>query len=294
MGDRLLALQLFARIARTGSFSRAGRELGLSQPSASRIASELERQVGVALMTRTTRGLTLTEAGSDYLARIEPILAALEEADHAARGTGELRGTLRVSLPLGFGLREVIPWLPAFMQLHPALRIDLSLNDRNEDLVTEGIDVALRFGALADSTATARRLGTCPRLLVASPAYLARAGSPDTPESLANHQVIVGPPGIGLDSCTFQRNGRTTTVRVQGRLTTSANQGATAAAVASLGIALVCLGECRLELASGTLVQVLGDWQMEPFELHAVFAAGRAAKPSARAFADYLATVLRE
>jgi DNA-binding transcriptional LysR family regulator len=93
MSDRLLALRLFARIARTGSFSRAGRELGLSQPSASRIASELERQVGAALMTRTTRGLTLTEAGSDYLARIEPILAALEEADHAARGTGELRGT---------------------------------------------------------------------------------------------------------------------------------------------------------------------------------------------------------
>ena len=294
MSDRLLALRLFARIARTGSFSRAGRELGLSQPSASRIASELEREVGAALITRTTRGLTLTEAGSDYLARIEPILAALEEADHAARGTGELRGTLRVSLPLGFGLREVIPRLPAFMQLHPALRIDLSLNDRNEDLVTEGIDVAFRFGALADSKATARRLGTCPRLLVASPAYVARAGMPDTPEGLVNHQVIVGPLGIGLDSCTFQRNGCTTTVRVQGRLTTSANQGATAAAVASLGMALVCLGECRLELASGTLVEVLADWQMEPFELHAVFAAGRAAKPSARAFADYLATALRE
>ena len=294
MSDRLFALRLFARVARTGSFSRAGRELGLSQPSVSRIAAELEREVGAALMTRTTRGLRLTEAGADYLARIEPILVALEEADHAARGTGELRGTLRVSLPLGFGVREVIPRLPPFMELHPALHIDLSLNDRYQDLVTEGIDIALRFGALADSSTVARRLDSWPRLLVASPAYVARAGMPDTPEGLANHQVIVGPLGIGLDSCTFQRNGRTTTVRVQGRLTTSANQGATAAAVASLGIALVNFGECRLELASGTLVQVLADWQMEPFELHAVFAAGRAAKPSARAFADYLATALRD
>src|SRR3954462_5459833 len=133
MNDRLFALRLFARVARTGSFSRAGRELGLSQPSASRIAAALEREVGAALMTRTTRGLTLTEAGADYLARIEPILAALEEADHAARGTGELRGTLRVALTLGFGVREVIPLLPAFMQLHPALRIDLLMNDRNHD-----------------------------------------------------------------------------------------------------------------------------------------------------------------
>jgi DNA-binding transcriptional LysR family regulator len=294
MSDRLLALQVFARIARTGSFSRAGRDLGLSQPSASRIASELERQVGAALMTRTTRGLKLTEAGADYLARIEPILAALEEADYAARGTGELRGTLRVSLPLGLGLREVIPLLPAFMELHPALRIDLSLNDRNEDLVAEGIDVALRVGALADSNATARRLGSCPRLLVASPQYLARSGMPDTPESLANHQVIVGPIGVGLDSCTFQRNGRTTTVRVEGRLTTSVNQGAIAGAVASLGIAAVALWNCRAEIESGALVQVLPDWKMEPFEFHALFAAGRAAKPSARAFTDYLATTLRE
>jgi DNA-binding transcriptional LysR family regulator len=294
MSDRLLALRLFARIARTGSFSRAGRELGLSQPSASRIAAELEREVGAGLITRTTRGLTLTEAGADYLARIEPILVALEEADHAARGTGELRGTLRVSLPLGFGAREVIPRLPPFMELHPALHIDLSLNDRYQDLVTEGIDIALRFGALADASTVARRLDSWPRLLVASPAYVARAGMPDAPEGLVNHQVIVGPLGIGLDSCTFQRNGCTTTVRVQGRLTTSANQGATAAAVASLGMALVCLGECRLELASGTLVEVLADWQMEPFELHAVFAAGRAAKPSARAFAEYLATALRQ
>jgi DNA-binding transcriptional LysR family regulator len=294
MSDRLFALRLFARIAHTGSFSRAGRELGLSQPSASRIAADLEREVGAALLTRTTRGVALTEAGSDYLARIEPLLAALDEADHAARGTGELRGTLRVALSVNFGVREVIPRLPDFMQRHPALHVDLLMDDRRHDLVNEGIDVALRWGALTDSSATARRLGASPRVVVASPAYLATAGSPDTPESLANHEVIVGPLGAGLGWWSFERDGRTTSVRVEGRLTTSTNQAATVAAVVGLGIVSLGLWNCRPELASGALVEVLADWHLKPIELHALFAAGRAAKPSARAFADYLASALSE
>ncbi len=133
-----------------------------------------------------------------------------------------------------------------------------------------------------------------PRLLAASPAYLARAGSPDTPDSLANHEVLVSPLGVGLGWWSFERDGRTTSVRVQGRLTTSVNQAAVAAAVAGLRILAIGLWNCRAELASGALVQVLPDWQLKPFELHAVFAAGRAAKPSARAFADYLASALKE
>ena len=115
MTDRLFALRVFAQVARTGSFSKAARELALSQPSVSRIVAGLEADVGIALMTRTTRGLRLTDAGSDYLARVEPILDALEEADHAARGTGELRGVLRVAVSSGFAAREVIPRLPGFM-----------------------------------------------------------------------------------------------------------------------------------------------------------------------------------
>jgi DNA-binding transcriptional LysR family regulator len=160
--------------------------------------------------------------------------------------------------------------------------------------VNESIDVALRWGALTDSNVTARRLGASPRLLVASPAYLARAGSPDTPESLANHEVIIGPLGAGLGWWSFQRDGRSTSVRVEGHLTTSTNQAATAAAVVGLGIVSLGLWNCRPELASSALVQVLADWQLKPIELHAVFAAGRAAKPSARAFVEYLASALSE
>src|ERR1700761_6972740 len=121
MNDRFLSLQPFGRVARTGSFSIAGRELGLSQPTASRIVAALEKQVGAALFTRTTRAVTLTEAGADYLARVEAILAALDEADHAARGTGELRGLLRIALSTSFAVRTVIPRIAGFSDRHPNL-----------------------------------------------------------------------------------------------------------------------------------------------------------------------------
>ena len=294
MSDRLFALRLFVRVARTGSFSRAGRESGLSQPSASRIVAELEREVGATLLMRTTRAVTLTEAGSDYLTHIEPLLAGLDEADHAARGTGELRGILRVALSSSFGTREVIPRLPAFMQRHPRLRLDLLISDRHQDLVRSGVDMALRFGVLADSTATARRIGTQPRLLVASPDYLRQAGAPQAPADLANHSLIVGPKSVNPTTWSFQRDGHPMSIRVEGCINVSSNDGAIAAAVAGLGIVSTVQWGCRAELKSRALVQVLDGWPMEQVALHAVFPAGRAAKASARALVDYLAGSLSE
>src|SRR3984893_10076577 len=134
MNDRFFSLQLFARVARTGSFSVAGREMGVSQPTASRIVAALEKQVGVPLLVRTTRAVTLTEAGSEYLSRIESILAALEEADHAARGTGELRGILRVASSSAFARICVLPRLARFTDLHPGLRVEFIINDDRQDL----------------------------------------------------------------------------------------------------------------------------------------------------------------
>ena len=133
MSGSLIALRLFVRVARLGSFSRAGLELGLPQPSVSRIIRGLEREVGAALLTRTTRAVVLTEAGSEYLARVEPILDALEEANHVVRGTGELRGELRIGLASSFAVREIIPRLPNFMGRHPALRVNLILDDQRQD-----------------------------------------------------------------------------------------------------------------------------------------------------------------
>jgi DNA-binding transcriptional LysR family regulator len=294
MSDRFFALRLFSRVARTGSFSAAGRELGLSQPSASRIVAVLEEEVGVALLTRTTRAVTLTEAGLDYLARIEPVLAALEEADHAARGTGELRGLLRVGASASFAAREVIPRLAGFTRLHPALRIEFVLSDQRQDLVSEAVDVALRIGVLNDSNAVARRIGVTHRILAASPAYLERAGTPKIPSDLSTHAVIVGPAGVGSEAWTFHKDGKATSVRVEGQIISNGGEGSTAAAVAGLGIVSTGHLSCRAEITSGSLARVLPDWAMASANVNAVLPAGRAAKPSARAFTDFLVKALRD
>jgi DNA-binding transcriptional LysR family regulator len=292
MTDRITALRVFARAAHTGSFSRTGRELGLSQPSVSRILASLEQELGAALLVRTTRAVTLTTAGAGYLARIEPILAALAEADYAARSTGELQGVLRIALSSSFGIREVIPRLPAFLDRHPALRIDLGINDTRQDLIADGVDVALRFGALPDSSAIARKLAQAPRVAIASPGYLERTGVPKTPAKLATHAVIIGPGGVNPDAWTFTKDRKTMSIRVEGRVTTAANEGAIAAAVAGLGITVTSVWGCRAELERGVLVRVLADWRMEPVEVHAIFPAGRGAAPAARLFVEYLAAEL--
>lgn len=294
MNDRFLSLQLFARVARTGSFSIAGREMGMSQPTASRIVAALEKKVGVGLLTRTTRGVALTEAGSDYLIRAEAILAALDEADHAARGTGELRGVLRVAMSTSTALRCVLPRLSRFTDLHPNLRIEFVLNDEKQDLIGDGIDVALRVGSLPDSSAIARKVGVVFRTLAASPAYLARAGTPRVPSDLTNHSIIIGPAGRGMEGWAFKKDGKATSVRVEGRLVLNGAEGATAAAVAGLGIVSNGALGMMKELEGGLLVRVLPDWEMGTAEAHVVLAAGRAAKPSARAFSDFVYSQFRE
>ena len=286
MSDRLSALRLFVRVARSGNFSRAARELGLSQPSASRIVAALEKEVGALLFTRSTRALALTEAGAEYLGRVEPALAELEEADHAARGTGELRGIIRVAASSSFTVHVVIPRLDDFLRHHPKLRLVLLINDQRQALISEGVDVAFRFGPLADSTATARRLGSIQRVLVASPAYLRRAGRPKIPADLNSHAIVVGP--MGSDRWTFEKDGRQVSLRLEGRVVVSANEGAVAAAVVGLGIASTGIIASRKELANRALVRVLPDWQMGSVDVHAVFPSGRAAKAAARALADHM------
>jgi DNA-binding transcriptional LysR family regulator len=286
VSDRLSALRLFVRVARAGNFSRAAREFGLSQPSASRIVATLEREIGASLFARSTRALALTEAGAEYLARVEPVLAALDEADHTARGTGELRGVLRVAAASSFTVHAVIPRLPDFLKDNPRLRVELLMSDLRQALISEGVDVAFRFGPLDDSTATARRLGSIQRVLVASPAYLRRAGRPKVPADLNSHALLVGP--MAADRWTFEKNGRQVSLRPEGRVVVSANEGAVAAAVAGLGIASTGVIAAGKPLASRKLVRVLPDWDTGSVEVHAVFPAGRATKAAARALADHM------
>src|SRR4051794_29779839 len=293
MSDRLFALRLFARVARKGSFSAAGRELNIPQSTASRTIATLEREIGVALFIRTTRAVTLTDAGLDFLARIESVLAELDEAEHAARGTGELRGILRIGVATTFAVREVISRLSDFMSRHSALRIDLMMEDEREDLVTEGVDVALRFGPLSDSTATVRRILAWPRVLAASRAYLDKAGGPLTPADSVRHAIILGPASLS-GHWSFRKGDTATYFQVEGKLTIMASLGAIAAAVEGLGILMTPLGVCGRELERGELVRLLPEWDAGTVELNAVYASGKAAKPSARAFVDYLITALHE
>jgi DNA-binding transcriptional LysR family regulator len=294
MNDRFASMQLFVRVARSGSFSAAAREMGMTQPTASRIVAALEKQVGAALLTRSTRAVTLTEAGADYLARSELILAALDEADHAARGTGELRGTLRVATSPTFASRTIMPHLADFADRHPKLRIEFALDDARHDLIGESVDVAVRIGALNDSSVLARKVGTIRRVLVASPTYLARAGAPATPSDLTEHTLIVGPAGRSSEAWSFRKNGKSTSIRIQGRFIINATEVATAAAVAGLGIYSTGERSILSELESRALVLVLPDWEIGSSDINVILPAGRVAKASARAFVDFIVAQMRE
>jgi DNA-binding transcriptional LysR family regulator len=293
MNDRLQELAVFARVGETGSFTRAARDMNLSQPSVSRIVGELEARLGVKLLLRTTRRLTLTAAGEKFLERARDILAELDDAEDAARGVDSLRGALRVALPVMFGTREVIPRLPLFLERHPLLRMELRVSDLYQDLVAEGVDVAIRLGRLSDSTFGARKLATLERYVVASPAYLGARGTPQSPADLANHDCIFGPNGFGRESWTFKRRNTVISVDVTGRLHTDSGPALYASAIAGLGIAQASTAMCGHELRSGMLVALLAGFALEPVEVHAVLPGGPRPSAKVRAFTDFLAAAFK-
>jgi DNA-binding transcriptional LysR family regulator len=289
MSDHLQELSIFVRAAETGNFSKVARELGVSQPSVSRQMASLESRLGVKLLLRTTRRVTLTDAGGVFLERCRRILGDLEEAAQAARGADSLRGTLRVVTSGAFGTREVVPRLPAFLAQHPGLKIELLMSDRTDDLIAEGADIALRIGRLTDSVFGARLLASSPRLVIASPAYLARRGVPQTLQDLSQHETIVGPGLLGRRGWAFAGSGAVTAIAVDGRVQVGSADGVMACVKAGLGIAVVSRWLCRAELERGEVRSVLSDYVLEPVDLHAVYPAGPHPVPKVRAFSDYLA-----
>ncbi len=292
MSDRLLELNAFVRAAETGSFSRVAREFGVSQPSVSRMVANLEARLGVKLLLRTTRQVSTTDAGAALLERARHVLDELDDAMDAARGVDSLGGALRVAMPGAFGTREVIPRLPGFLAQHPQLRIELLISDRTDDLVAEGVEMALRLGHLADSGFGARLLATAPRFVVAAPAYLARRGHPRTLADLSGHDCIVGPGFSGRSGWSFRRSGAVTSLTVEGRVKVASAEGVIACVKAGLGIAVASQWMCRAELATGELVPILHDYQLDPVDVHAVYPGGRRPSIKVRAFSDYLAVQL--
>lgn len=288
MSDRWQELTVFVRAAESGSFSRAARELRLSQPSVSRIIGEMEARLGVTLLLRTTRRITVTDAGALFLDRAREILAEIEDAEDAARGLDSLRGLIRLALPVVYGTREIIPLLPKFLALHPELKVEMAVSDARQDLVAEGADVAIRLGELDDSVFGARKLETLERMLVASSGYLKARGKPKVPADLATHDCIFGPGNFGRASWAFRRNGTETSVDVQGRIHTNSGPGLFASLMAGLGISMASTVMCEAEIKAGTLVPLLRNYTLDPADVHAVFPGGPRPSTKVRALVDFL------
>lgn len=292
MSDRFQELQVFVRAAETGSFSAAARELGLSQPSISRIISELESRLGTRLLLRSTRRIVPTEAGLAYLHQARQVLFDLEEADQTAMGMDSISGILRVALAPIFAVRIVIPALGEFLETHPKLKVELLTSDSLQDLVAEAADMAIRFGRLQDSSFGAKTIGVEQRLLIAAPSYLATVGALKSPTDLPSHHCIGGPGASGGPTWTFNQAGKSAVVKIQPRLRVGSAEAAIASASAGLGFAIAPAWLCKTEIEAGMLVSVLPEWKQDPVEAHAVYPAGRTPSKKVRLFTDFLTGIL--
>lgn len=286
--DRLHAMEVFVRVVETGSFSAAARDLRIGQPAVSKLIAGLEDRLQVRLLVRSTRHLHPSEAGQAFYERARRTLAEADEADSAARGEGKgLGGRLRVCSSVTFARLHVVPRIGEFMEAHPNLSVDLVMDDRYVDLLEANIDVALRAGELSDSSLTARKLATCARHVVANPAYLERMGIPSAPSDLLSHNAIVYTQGLVAEEWRFRRGSAETSVRIPTRLSFSAAEGVREAVVAGLGLAISSVWMMEPELASGSVVPVLTDWNLPSADLWALFPSGRLPTAKARAFVNW-------
>jgi len=289
--DRLSAMETFIRVVDTGSFSAAARQLRIGQPAVSKAMAQLEERLGTRLLLRSSRGLATTEAGLTFYEHARRAIAEADEADIAARGAGAgLAGRLRFSGAVTFARLHVIPRLPEFLARHPGLAIDAVLDDRHVDPVEEGIDVALRMGELADSSLVARKIGQSRRLVVGTPAYFARAGEPTAPSELPSHAAVVY--ARGGEGSTFRKGDVTVDVALSDRIRMTAAEGVREAVLAGLGLTITSGWMFARELKDGTVREVLCDWTLPQLDLWALFPSGRRASAKARAFADFVESIL--
>jgi len=280
----------FARVAETGSFSEAARRLRSSKSVVSRQIAALESELGVRLLHRSTRALTLTEAGRGYFDQLVRILADIDEANlSVSHLQAAPRGRLRVNAAMSFGIRHLAPAIPDFLARCPEVKIDLTLNDRFVDLVDEGYDMAVRIGHLIESSLVARRLAPLRRVVCASPAYLAARGVPATPDDLAGHECLRYSNIPVGDEWTFTApDGRARSAEVTGRLRVNNGDALRIAALEGLGLACLPTFIVGEDLRAGTLVPVLEGAAHQSGGVFAVYPHARHLSPKVRAFIDFL------
>jgi len=293
--DRLAQLGAFVEVARRQSFAQAALELEQHVSAVSRAVAALENRLGVRLLQRTTRRVTLSDAGRDYFRRCEALLAELDGADAEVRErAAALRGTLRVSAAAGAGQSLIAPLVPEFLAAHPAVRLDLQLSNRYVDLIEEGYDLALRVGTLAaDSRLVVRRLASTRRVLLASPAYLRRRAGPRTPQQLLEHACLVLDIGARPRRWQLQRGRAEAAIDVAGPLHSNNAFVLLTACREAAGISLLPASVAGDDVRAGALRQVLPGWESAEQGIYAVYPSARFIPAKVRAFVDFVAARLR-
>ncbi len=293
--EHLTALRVFRHVVQLGSFAQAARQLRLSPAAVSKNIGELETHLGARLLQRTTRRMSLTEAGSLYYEQISRILDDLDEAGRslAPLQTGP-SGVLRVSAPMSLTLSRLSAAIPAFLQAYPDLSLDLHLEDRRVDIIQEGYDLAIRGSdQLEDSSLVARPLTVLPHVLCGAPAYFQRHGEPDTPQALRSHNCLRFTLSGHADEWTFRRHGQTLRVPVRGRYQVNSSLAVRDALRAGFGLSLVPRTYVEDDLAQGRLRAVLNDWAMVDTYLYAVYPSRRHVAAKVRAFVDFVRAELQ-
>ncbi|WP_175954081.1 LysR family transcriptional regulator [Burkholderia sp. BCC0405] len=295
--DHLQAMRIFARVAHLGSFTKAAEQLQLPRPTVSNAVQYLEKHLKIRLLQRTTRRVALTAEGATYYERCVRLLADLDDAETLFEDAGATpRGAIRVDLPERFALNQVIPALPGFHARYPDLRVVIGTTDRFADLVADGIDCAVRVGAMSDTSLVARRIGELAQINCAAPAYLERHGTPRSPDELPDH-VAVGyfssRTGRELDwEYADMDTGQLHAVKMRSIVSVSSSQAYLACCLAGLGLIQAPREGLGPLLADGSLVEVLPEWNAEPLPVSVVFPTGRHLAPRVRIFVDWLAETL--
>jgi DNA-binding transcriptional LysR family regulator len=288
--DRLQAVRLFIRVVDLGSFSRAAADLRIGQPSATKMVAQLEKQLGSRLLHRTTHGVAPTEIGALYYEKCKLIAHHFEEAETvAALLQSQVQGALRISSSVAFGRRVLAPMVMRFMRDHPKLQVELNFEDHFVNLVEQGIDVSIRMGRLADSTLGARYLGLNPWLLVASPNYLDRRGTPIVPEDLAAHDALIYSTVQG--DARWHLSGadqRVQVVAIGGPLRSNNLSALLAAVREGMGIAALPCYVAQRSVRAGSVVPVLTAWALPAQEIHAVYPSPRLVPAKVSGFVTWL------
>ena len=290
--DRIDAMQAFVAVADLEGFAPAARKLKLSPPAVTRLVAALEERLGARLLQRTTRSVTLTDAGSRYLERARRILADVEEAERAAEGERTRpSGRLVVSAPLGFGRLHVSPVMSAYLKRYPEVSGELRLEDRMINLVEDGIDLAVRIGHLADSTLVARHVGEMRRIVVASPAYLKARGEPKSPEAVASHDTIQFGNAVGVADWRFLEAGKEVRVTYNPRLSSNSSDAALQYAAEGGGLTRVMAYQAAAALKAGKLRIVLEKFELPAVPIHIVYPTSRLLSAKVRTFIDLVTDI---